>query len=271
MSLEWYTARDHLFGINYESINMPHALQLARQCKDDDAAWLCSLFPTCPKNEKEMRATLDLQERDGRVLCFRYMLKLNGYAEYLKESAELGYPLAQALYGRVKGQERYAALSAISGEREGYVSLYHIEENLDEEAILLKKAAHLGHANSQTQYATRFLQVGNPERYFWLGQVLRKSVGAAISTMLGDVNKNPQNTLILYNVGKYASGASLARFYHSDEKERMRNLHSRYNDANVKTKEAIYCWLLIGKSLSVVRDIRNVIAKLIYKQAHEWI
>ncbi len=69
--VQWYAARDWFLGLHERMENPSKGLELARQCKHDEAKWLCKLFPdgvpNCPNRIQEVFLA---QGNDAKALCF---------------------------------------------------------------------------------------------------------------------------------------------------------------------------------------------------------
>ena len=59
--------------------------------------------------------------------------------------------------------------------------------------------------------------------------------------------------------------------YHADKPMDRGNALINREIRKKRTKEAIDCWLIIGKRLKVVKDIRTVIGKMLWENRKEWI
>jgi hypothetical protein len=83
--LEWYDARDTLFGTNYHVQNVVKALELAAACIHPEARWLTSLFLGRKVQSKHEAREVFLGEGDEpRSLLFAAML--DGEWDYVHET-----------------------------------------------------------------------------------------------------------------------------------------------------------------------------------------
>jgi hypothetical protein len=166
----WYLARDTFLGMNYRTRDHLLGLELAEKCNDDDAMWLCAVFPPEQRpnllvvhTEKRSfntqfayRKILESEETP-RAKCFAALLTTN--TALLADAANGGYPLAQAEMWRLfggRGVINDMKKAADAGERNGFAALgfhYHGANEHQEAYRCSKIAADMGHVKSQHHVA----------------------------------------------------------------------------------------------------------------------
>jgi TPR repeat protein len=156
LELEWLKARDTLLGDNYVDQDVKGALELAAASHHSQCQRLTCLFSE--KNVstvKEARYVfLADEKKSSSSLCFAALLSRPVDEALLRQSANLGHPLAQARRaGRSGGEEmfRFAKFAASQRERDGF---YHLawcyeygggcEKDLEKAREFHLISAHLG-------------------------------------------------------------------------------------------------------------------------------
>jgi hypothetical protein len=283
--LEWYKIRDLLVGDNFALQDVLLAILLARECDHPDARWLSSVCAgrdfLC--RDEAFCVFVSLGDDDARALCFASQMGDESEIchEMLKKSAKMGYAWAQArLAARSEAPERFewAKLAALQGERDGFSELgvcyelgWGCEKDLKKaQENFLLSVEHESLSNLQvvdasnpklfklliardaaSLFLTRFSKqvedflsgTGNASTVFVIGRGLRGRVG--LGTILGDS----------WNFNSLISPASKAIAFYEFQLRACR--------------KAVDHWTLVGIRFSVVRDIRKLIAKLIWESREE--
>jgi TPR repeat protein len=293
--LEWHKIRDTFFGENFVSQNILLAIELSASCQHPDARWLTEACAgkdvRTKENAKEVFSALG--QNDARALCFAWLLgempeRVN--LAPLRRSAELSCAFARALMaGWTEGDERlrFAVLAAEQGERDGFYWLGRClqdgegcEENLDEAKQNFLNASELGHG-----WAVRLLggllAESDSQQWLWWGRA------AALGnswTFLLEFAKQVE----LFNAGcesdvvMFAIGQSLQEHVNEESRTIFNNHHlfeSRigpakqaiafYESQIQATKDAMHAWTQVGLRFKVVKDVRKLIAKLIWDSRME--
>lgn len=209
--LEWYRIRDLWFGENHVCQNRLLALELAEHCEHPEAQWLCG---------KKIRDTND------------HVIYLLEYIDYdcditrklVRIAVKAKNAFAQALwidFPDVKNPFKYAELSALQGERDGFNSLgeiYYGKGDTEMAACLFLKAAKLGSKNGMSS----------------LGRMYREECFGK------------------YWMGKSTIEEDMYKFYYKNQLSVYRKM--------------VDMWTLVAKRLGVIKDIRRLIGKMIWKQ-----
>jgi hypothetical protein len=293
--LEWYKIRDTFFGENKVSQNIPLALELAGRCQHPDARWLTEACAGKDVTTKEDgKRVFSALENDTRALCFMWLCFGSEELEDmspLRRSAELGFAFAQAwMAKRTRGEERFkfAQLAAAQGERDGFYWLgvcfrevEGCEKDLDKAKENWLLASKLGYVLAMYWLGV-LLDESNAQRWRWWGQAA--ALGSSwdfLVTFRKQVellNSGSGSASIMFAIGQALQG-------HVNEQERKIfrssniSFESRigpakqamaFYEAQIKaTKDAMRAWTLVGIKLNVVKDVRKLIAKLIWDSREE--
>jgi hypothetical protein len=124
LELEWLEARDTLLGGNEVKLDVKRALKLAAASDHPSCQWLTGVF--AEKTVTTVKEACDVflaEEKSPASLCFVALLSGPVNRALLRQSADLGYPLAQAkMAGLTEGEEsfRFAKSAASQRERDGF-------------------------------------------------------------------------------------------------------------------------------------------------------
>jgi hypothetical protein len=290
--LEWYKIRDTCFGQNWVDRNIPLAIELASSCLHPDARWLTEACAGQDVTTKEdaKRVFSALGQNDARTLCFLWLMGDRRDLTSLRRSAEHGFAFAQALMAwETEGDEKFkfAQLAAAQGERDGLYVLgccfrdgEGCEKDLDKAKENFLCAIELGHVSAML-WLGELLDESDPQRWHWWGRA------AALGNSWNFLSNFPKQ-VGLFNSG---SGSAAVMFVigqalQGHVNERARTIFNRdyefdsfigpakqalaFYEAQIKaTKDAMHAWTLVGIKLNVVKDVRKLIAKLIWNAREE--
>jgi TPR repeat protein len=293
--LEWYKIRDAFFGENFVDRNIPLSLELAAPCQHPDARWLTE---ACAG--KDVRTVEDakrvfsaLGQNDARALCFAWLCSDDeGQRDLatLRRSAELGFAFAQAwMAEKTEGNEKFkfAQLAAAQGERDGHAWLgwclrddEGCERDLDKAKGNFLRASELGLVWAMI-WLGDLLDESDPQRWRWLGRAAalgdRSSFLSCFAGQVEPFNSGSGSAVVMFAIGQALQG-------HVDEEARTifssdYNFDSRigpakqaiaFYEAQIKaTQDAMRAWTQVGIKLKVVKDVRKLIAKLIWDSREE--
>jgi hypothetical protein len=293
--LEWYKIRDTFFGRNFVSRNIPLALEMAGSCQHPDARWLSEACAGKDVNTEEdgKKVFSALGQNDARALCFMWGCCEEDEEEdfsLLRRSAELGFAFAQALIAQENpGPEefKFAQLSAAQGERDGLFQLgfcFYDGEGCDEDRDKAKenflRASELGRVSSMLWLGT-MLSESDPQRWRWWGQA---AAAGEAEYMLRNFAKQVRcfnagfgSSAVMFAIGRALQG-------HVNEEARRIFNDGRGFDSWIgpakqaiafylaqleATKDSMRAWTQVGIKLKVVKDVRKLIAKLIWDSREE--
>jgi TPR repeat protein len=209
----------------------------------------------------------------------------------LHRSVELGYAVAEALMAdRTRGEEKFkfAKLAAAQGERGGFpwlgVCFYDgqgCERDWDKAKENFLFASELGHFGSSMLRLGGLLDECDPQRWRWWGRAAALgeswSFVSFFSYQVKLFNSGSGSAAVVFAIGRALNG-------HVNEQARtIFNDGATFNsligpakqaiafyDAQIKaTKDAMYAWTQVGIRWKVVKDVRKLIAKLIWDSKEE--
>jgi len=203
---KWLQALDKLLGWKAQQ-DISEALRLARECKDEDAQWLVSLFPDgAPSTPDVAKSVFLAQGEDAKGLFFA--ARVSGLDEDLLErAAKLGHASAQAFMAQISyGGERIAWAEKAAAQRDPD-GLYHLAQCYAKGEVcskdslkaltLFKEASELGHGKAQWIYGKNAFKESDPERYLWWGRAADREEKNAIQ----DLTKAAAKHLELFDKG----------------------------------------------------------------------
>jgi hypothetical protein len=290
--LKWCKIRDTLFGHYCVSQNIPLALELVAPCQHPDARWLTETCAGKDLNtiEDVKRVFSALGQNDARALCFAWLLGDQEDSAPLRRTAELGFAFAQALMaGETRGVEKFkfSELAAAQGERDGFYWLgwcFLFGEGCEKDLDMAKENFLLA---SELGYVWAMLDLGglldesDPRRWFWWGRAAALGDSVSILSNFAD-----QVELFNYGSGSAAVVFAIGRALQGHVNEGARTIFSSnidfdscidparqaiaFYEAQIKaTKDAMHAWTQVGIKLEVVKDVRKLIAKLIWDSREE--
>jgi TPR repeat protein len=189
---------------------------------------------------------------------------------------------------QTRGEEnfKFAHLAAAQGERDGFYWLGccfregdGCEEDLDKAKENFLCGSELGDVSAMIELG-RMLNESNPQRWRWWGQAA--ALGDSLSFLFNFAdqvelfNSGSGSAAVMFAIGKALQG-------HLNEAERTifssdvdfnslipANQAIAFYEAQIKaSKDAMRAWTLVGIKLKVVKDVRKLIAKLIWDSREE--
>lgn len=205
----------------------------------------------------------------------------------LRRSAELGFAFAQALMAEEGERCKFAQLAAAQGERDGFVQVgdmfrfgFGCERSLERAKKYCLLASELGAASAMIQVGELF-DVSDPQRWQWWGRAA--GLGNSFS-FLSTFSKQVEG--FKDGSGRAAVMFSVGRALHGQVNEEERTIfgcpsqsESRIGLAKqaiafyelqiMSCRKAVDHWTLVGIRFNVVKDVRVLIAKLIWDSREE--
>jgi hypothetical protein len=289
--LEWYKIRDTFFGFNFVSQNMPLALQLAACCLHPDARWLSEMFvgKDVRSEEDAKQVFLAQNKEDARALCFEWNCRNEAEQEDegpLRRSAELGYAFAQAILACAsEGAEkmRWAKLAAEQGERDGMFwagECFRYGEGCEKDLNRAKEsllwASRLGCVDSMESLGD-MLDETDVQRWHWLGQAAGLGNSWLFLRGFGRQVVTSENATVMFAIGRALQGnvneearSIFNDRYDFDSRVGPAKKAIAFYEAQIQaTKDAMRAWTQVGIRWKVVKDVRKLIAKLIWDSRQE--
>jgi hypothetical protein len=291
--LTWYKIRDTISGDNYTSLDVPKALELASECPHPKAVWLTSLF--AGRHATTLRDVNDvLSAQLDHPLCFVEKLT---FADSLIEGVQRGDALAQAVmaweeYDQArrqydlenskkcfKGAFDLADKSARQGERNGFFWLGYFykegsgcELDVEKGKEFLLIASELGHVPAMKYYSEL---LNDARKYYWLGRAAERRFPNSFSLdMSGQIQKFNQGvgrSDFMFAIGRALKGNANEKaeqlfgssFGYSEDD--VTQVQSFYEFQLRSYRRAVDLWSGIAIRNGVVKDIRKMIAKIIWE------
>ncbi len=294
--IEWLHARRVFFdGEEEEDTSFCDGLELARTCQHADARFLVSLFPNgAPRTDKEAAAAFLAAGDDARALCWAGECDKHHRLDLWRRSAQRGYAWAKCRVATHDLQEldeatvrKLLAEAAQDGEVDGMRGLAHRmgfnhgKGEWGEARFWTRRAAFLGCPSAQYILAAHHCRKGSVDRAIWMRRAATQTVRVSRATRAQFANEGVRIMSdfdadgfgrVVFELGR-ACGADYAELGAGrDAKwrravERARGLYVQWcNEA----KEAIACWMWLGKKLGVAKDVRLLVADLIWRERPAW-
>ncbi len=292
--LKWLLVRDTFLGLNETEQDITVALALARTCKHPDAVWLTSLFEGKDVSTKERAREVFLCcENDARALCFQWYMTTDRELDVslLYDSKDLGcaFACASLCSFATTEEERFAwAKQAASAfERDGFFWLGFDFENGRGCEINFAKAkenylmaAELGHVCGARDVGD-LLDDSDPAHWLWLGCAAHRG---KVHSFLNSFSVEAKNERIFYK--RDAIIFAVGRVLKGNVDIQKKEIFGRKQDSKVifitaihavsfyerqikSARLAVDTWTLVGIRFEVVKDIRRLIANLIWNARSE--
>jgi hypothetical protein len=290
--LEWYKIRDTFFARNGVLWSIPLAIELSASCQHPDARWLTEVCAGKDVTTKEdgKRVFSALGQNDARALYFAWMLGDREELTLLRRSAELGFALAQAwMADRTHGKEqfKFAQLAAAQGERDGFYELGRCfrfgedcEEDLDKARENFLLASELGDVDAMGSLG-QLLDKSDPQRWRWWGQAAALGDSwkflSKFSKQVELFKSGSGSASVMFAIGRALQGhlneetkAIFTPSYDFNSRIGPAKQALAFYEAQIKaTKAAMHAWTQVGIRWKVVRDVRKLIARLIWDARDE--
>ncbi len=274
--IKWMHARTVFFRAG----RFAQGLALARQCAHEDARFLVSLFPAgAPETTQEAVAVFLAGGDDPRCLWWAAMCGAELRKDAGRRVAEGGcmWALARTKCGdwRRAAQEEPDAMLSVASL---VYNVWDSSGDFEEASRMWLRAAQLGDVVGQVEVAMRCCAAGSPEQFQWLRRAAIQNRNRHAGKILtGCVVEQ----LRLYDEGGsgrvvFEIGAALPAMDAWEEDilsgsaadgERAIELHSRWC---AEAKRGVVCWLWLSRILGVAKDIRLLIADLIWDERAAW-
>jgi hypothetical protein len=292
--IKWWDALDTITGQGSMKQDIAKGLQMARECQHEDARWLASLFPGGAQATKNV---LLAQGDDPRAMLLASFVG-DGEMEVLllRRAAKMGYAPAQAIVARRAGFQNekrfvWAEKAAAQGDRTGLFQLgtcFSAGRGCDQDRrramMLVKEAAELGHSEALYSYGRDAFEDGDWERYRWWGRAAARGCeGACFGLIVGAIDqlklfdKGRGSGLTLFEIGAackgHLDGAAECAFGSAMNATGLCMLMRTvafHDEGCDKAKRAVVCWILIGRRLGVVKDIRMKVARMVWLERCVW-
>jgi hypothetical protein len=300
--IKWWNILDLIRDRNFEA-----ALDHLIFCQHPDCQWFLSVLLTSPGERgwtaDEVKQLMLERGDDPRALFIAaFAYKLPGDAagveeddeddnfvegtERLRIAAEMGYAPAQSslLLRLADDEQQWFALAQSAAAQDDRYGLHLLSLcyrhgygcAVDEKkAIELEvRGAELEDLVGLYQHGVRSFGENDWRRYNHMGRsAARGGVGGYISLLRAALERRDRRVQFEIGAAHQRVLASHWEFGGNplcEQRVAFRVALERHNKCHVAAKAAIECWLVVGRRLRVVKDIRRVIAKMLRDQPWEW-
>lgn len=285
----WFRARQACLSSS-EAHDFYAGLKVVRTCEQEEAKWLSNLFPADEPELSEYAICKRFEDlfpsSDGRAEYWWWMMLTdNGMTEERVsvigqnvhvECAKKGYPLAQSYMGVSDGFDFWVSCmrSAIAhSEPEAMYSVWRSANNMsivhpdyptyEARCNLVHAAARLGY-NIAIEFVIESFGFLDWEKYYWM----RKTTYLHYMLHYCRLREFNLPMRAVYEIGKGLHGR-LSQIQNNDEKISAWHRVSVYIGCCQKAHTAITLWT--GARLLRVKDLRVLIARLVWKGRVEWL
>ena len=258
--LKWLHGRDYILGTNEVVKNMPMAYDLLIDCTWPDAKWFIDIYMM------GYNLLYHINNGDVRALTFFSISTRN--REGIKNAAEKGNALAQAEYSlslAINNPESlyWAKLSSEQDEPNGWHALgryYNYYRNKIKARYCFERAYTLGNSESALSCAWTFDSV-DPQYYVWMFRY-RPFWGQPIHYRI-KMSWHHMDTVCVYQIGQLLDKCS-SELWDVPDTDIYMHAINYYNTCNDNTRAAIDMWTFISKRFGVCKDVRLLVANLLW-------
>ncbi len=283
--IKWYHARAVFFNCQR---SVKESIELAGHCDHDEARMFLSAFRDgVPASREEARILLS-NSADIRCRCLALWCNATNCEEVLRKAAEEGYALAQAKFpGTVEEKRGWSEKAAAQGEPEAmHVVARELWEGDNRVGMerssqvgaarrFYLEAALLGHSPSQFAIGLQFCEKRSLERCQWYRRATlhgeKSMLPVLIKEATSQLNRYDKGSTgrCLFEIGRAIAGIVNWRVMVTNPNvcERAVNM---YESWCAEARTGVMCWLWLARKLGVSKDIRLVIADLIWNERAEW-
>ncbi len=269
---------------------MTVGLELARLSKHKDVLFLVSLFPEPPPTKEAASLVfLRCENQDPRCLCWGAIMHITDEGRGLiRKAAEGGYAWAEFMFSQQLHNDGSANIAremallekaVAKGEPNAMSTLgccLDLSSERERERRFLQEAAKLGDIAAQIDYATRCLCKDALEQFVWLRRAALQNSRTSIRLLIKAAMKQLQHYdsgrsgRIVFEIGHVFASNRDWRHRDSEQDVVWKRVMLLYNGWCSCAKQAVLCWLWLAKALGVSKDIRVLIANLIWDQKAAW-
>lgn len=289
LSLDWYEIRDLLFGHNYVKQDLKRAFALAAICDHPEARWLNGMIADNNIDSMEQLRTIFVrcEKNDLKALCFSALSVWPVDKQALQRSADGGFGFAQACIAeRKRGEDsfHYALLAAFDRERDGFFWLGECFRNgfgCEKDAVLSREnfmnAAVLGHVDAMVEFGKSF-DWADPRRWYWWAKAASKGQTKFFFDYFCMKKASSPCHNVMIAVGQALKehvdkekgqifGSTYLFDSHSDEANQAIDVFKTH--CALIARNAIHSWSLIGLRNGVCKDIRIMIARIVWDRRED--
>jgi TPR repeat protein len=153
-----------------------------------------------------------------------------------------------------------------------------VEESLPKAIAAYKESAELDMVYAMFHYGKLAYEEKEWERYYWWSRAL--DLGFAyyevLPALLGMIPSFERGKCgrILFTVAPALRGAVghnvFSQHVVEQEQDRLQRFFALYDAARSRAKAAVDCWSVVARRCGVVKDVRVMIARQVWREAWKW-
>ncbi len=289
-AIKWFHARRVFF--NKRSFS--DGLELARQSEHTDSRFLVSFFPNAaPATSEEVLAVFMGRQDDPRCLCWAgVFLKGETEEQLYRRSAEGGYAWGQVLWARylftaemlgvvekavAQGEPdalRQRAQCAWEGKDAWGGNVGGEDKQRAQE--LWRQGAELGDSQCQLSYGNRCCAEKSLAGLEWMRRAAVQDDGEAVLVLADAALSQWANLIsgrVLFEIGSAVAAmrnGNSWKWLNQDRQAACERAASFCMRCNGEAKRAVLCWLWLARAENLMKDVRLLIANLIWKERAAW-
>lgn len=277
---KWFRVRDLLLGDNNTLRNVEEAFRLAKSCQHKDAIWL---------SQQQLQEFIFMNTlrslNDHRANAFEVFLFFDKNKICLQTEALGGYPFAQALYAEYLFKYHtcrgdlskcidlaYKAIENGSEPRAYYI-LGELGRTLlygtkpPDSGYYYKRAAKLGYVKAYFHCLT----YSTSKKYrYWICMAAMEGINIEFfKPCLAECYIGDENLYYIAKAIQTTTDAKKLAILNIDDKL-IKHMHSLFNYTHDIAKRAIDTWSLIAHRNHVLKDLRLLVAKRLWKKRSCW-
>jgi hypothetical protein len=279
------------FGLAHTPSSLSRALQTARECRHPDAQWLASLFPPGADASAEgILRTMLQRPDDPRAAYMAWLLGIKR-PETLRPVAEGGYAPAQAYMSSVASGEAeelmWAEKASAGGDPCG---LYRLglccdkgrgcAQDKERATELLLRAAELDNTPALFLLGSRMYSEHDWQRYamwsratLWAPHVRR--LCDALIQLLPSFEAREKGRILhaaapALRLTIEDAAAEVHGELRAEKWEKLQRVVALHDALLGCARQAIDCWSIVGRRRGVAKDVRVMIAKMVWEEPWRW-
>ncbi len=290
-TLLWNAARATFFGLNLREQDMIAGVRLAAECAHKDAVWLTSVFADSLPGMKQEAKNRFLEQDSARALCFAGLIGDEVDDALVCRSAEMGYALAQGVLAECDTGEKkffWASKAAVQHDANGTRELADCflagdgcPKDKTKAVALFREAAILQDVCAQFKFGL-CLSAAESERYLWWGKAAASGHCDARDQLIAALFSLSEMSEAEERAVRFALGSVFVDHIDSftesvfgdvadaEVVEAACKAVALVQECCAKSKSSIWCWIWAAKQIGVAKDIRIVIAKLVWNVRAAW-
>ncbi len=287
--IKWFHARRAFFNLR-----CAQGLEFARHCDHEDARLLVSLFPNgAPRTSAEAAAVFLAKQDDARCLLWAAMSGGQPRMDLIRRSAQGGCAaawdkLAEALWAKNSASEaaRYAEMAVVQDEPWAMWQLasrlWYGQDGFDVQQIraeeLWLRGSELGDPSAQAKYAKACCAENSLERFVWLRRAALQESGNGrfflvhFAPQQVELHEKGASGRIVFEIGFGLSACEIWRNWADGRAQEIacERAVSLYQQWCAEARQSVMCWIWAARRLGIAKDVRLLIADLVWDERSAW-